>query len=159
MDTPAKNTPSSAATSPLSDLTGTPSMLSSSPPLSVMSRSPSLPSQHCPASAAIMNPSSRYPSPSSTATQSGSASPLKLQDSVEVAEIQVRTDGLPPPAKRRKVAERKPRSTEHLDLDNRDEAGEAQLDRLLSVLRRKKKIVVVAGAGISVSAGSRSCPR
>lgn len=105
-----------------------------------------------------MNPSSRYPSPSSIATQSGSASPLKLQDSVGVAEIQVRTDGLPPPAKRRRVAERKPRCTEHLDLDNRDEAGEAQLDRLLMVLRRKKKIVVVAGAGMSVSAGSRFYP-
>lgn len=79
---------------------------------------------------------------------------------VEVAEIQVRTDDAPP-AKRRKVAERKPRTTESLDLDKRDEPAEAQLDRLLSVLRRKKKIVVIAGAGISVSAGSEStlsCP-
>lgn len=67
----------------------------------------------------------------------------------------MRTDDLPP-AKRRKIAERKPRTTEMLDLDNRDDAGEAQLDRLLSVLRRKKKIVVIAGAGISVSAGSKS---
>lgn len=43
-----------------------------------------------------------------------------------------------------------------MNLDNRDDTGEAQLDRLLNVLRRKKKIVVIAGAGISVSAGSTS---
>ncbi|KAF3764969.1 DHS-like NAD/FAD-binding domain-containing protein, partial [Cryphonectria parasitica EP155] len=67
-------------------------------------------------------------------------------------EIQVRTDGQPP-AKRRRIAQRKPRTTEYLDLENRDEAGEAHLDRLLHVLRTKKKIVVIAGAGISVSAG------
>lgn len=103
-----------------------------------------------------MDASSRYPSPSSTAIQSGSASPLKSQDGADIGEIQVRTDGLPPPAKRRKIAERKPRCTEYLDLDTRDEAAEAQLDRLLNILRRKKKIVVIAGAGISVSAGSES---
>lgn len=44
----------------------------------------------------------------------------------------------------------------HLDLDSRDDAAEAQLERLLNTLRRKKKIVVIAGAGISVSAGSKS---
>lgn len=107
-----------------------------------------------------MDASSRYPSPSSSfssALQSGCASPLKLPDSLDVTEIQVRTDG-PPPAKRRKVTARKPRTTEHLDLDNRDDAGEAHLDRLLHVLRTKKKIVVIAGAGISVSAGSKSMP-
>lgn len=111
-----------------------------------------------------MHASSRYPSPSSTTTtattQSGNATPLKLQDSVEVGvddAIEVCTDGQPPPAKRRRIAQaRKPRTTEQLDLDNRDEEAEAQLDRLLNVLRRKKKIVVVAGAGISVSAGSMS---
>ncbi|KUI66397.1 NAD-dependent protein deacetylase hst4 [Cytospora mali] len=96
-----------------------------------------------------MDPSSRYPSPSSTATQSSIISPSKRRDSEE---IQVRTDG-GPPAKRRKIAERKPRTTEFLELDNRDDVGDSQLDRLLNVLRRKKKIVVIAGAGISVSAG------
>ncbi|CAN8098787.1 unnamed protein product [Discula destructiva] len=99
-----------------------------------------------------MDASSRYPSPSSTVTQSGCASPRKTQDTVEVGEIQVRTDNAPP-AKRRKVAQRKPRTTEILDLDKRDDVAEAQLDRLLGVLRRRKKIVVIAGAGISVSAG------
>lgn len=96
-----------------------------------------------------MDASSRYPSPSSTATQSSSISPSKLRDSEE---IQVRTDEQPP-AKRRKIAERKPRTTERLELDNRDDDGDAQLDRLLNALRRKKKIVVIAGAGVSVSAG------
>ena len=117
-----------------------------SSPLSVLSKSPSLPS-----SPILMDASNRYPSPSSTSDNSGSASPMKLPDAA--GEIQVRTDG-PPPAKRRKVAERKPRTTEYIDLADRDEEDETQLDRLLSVLRKKKKIVVIAGAGISVSAGS-----
>lgn len=102
-----------------------------------------------------MDASCRYPSPSSTATLSGSASPLKPQIGADIGEIQVRGSGQPP-AKRRKIAEKKPRTTEYIDLDNRDEAAEAKLDRLLHVLRRKKKIVVIAGAGISVSAGSES---
>lgn len=79
---------------------------------------------------------------------------MQDNDKVDVGEIQVRTDDAPP-AKRRKVAQPKSRTTETLDLEKRDEAAEAQLDRLLSVLRRKKKIVVIAGAGISVSAGSK----
>ncbi|KAK7744205.1 hypothetical protein SLS53_003726 [Cytospora paraplurivora] len=96
-----------------------------------------------------MDVSSRYPSPSSTATQSSSVSPSKAR---EGEEIQVRIDDHPP-AKRRKIAERKPRTTESLELDNRDDVSDVQLDRLLAALRRKKKIVVIAGAGISVSAG------
>jgi len=71
----------------------------------------------------------------------------------DVAEICVRTDG-PPPAKRRKLAPPKPRTTEYVDLERRSDEDEVQLDRLLSALRKKKKIVVIAGAGISVSAGS-----
>ncbi|KAI3396674.1 hypothetical protein diail_11782 [Diaporthe ilicicola] len=140
----------SPPTSPLSDLSHTPSPSSPCSPLSVLSKSPSLSlSPH--ASANVnMDVATRYPSPSSTATQSGSASPLKLPDGQE---IQVRTDGAPPPPKRRKLAAPKPRTTEHLDLDNRDETAEVHLERLLDALRRKKKIVVIAGAGISVSAG------
>jgi NAD-dependent histone deacetylase SIR2 len=60
----------------------------------------------------------------------------------------------PPPAKRRRVAAPKVRTTEHVDLENPTEQGEAHLERLFSALRKKKKIVVIAGAGISVSAGS-----
>ncbi|KAF3763533.1 DHS-like NAD/FAD-binding domain-containing protein, partial [Cryphonectria parasitica EP155] len=67
-------------------------------------------------------------------------------------ESQVLTNGQRPAKKRRK-AEQKPRSTERLDLTNEDAADETQLNRLLDVLRTKRKIVVIAGAGISVSAG------
>lgn len=74
----------------------------------------------------------------------------------------------PPPAKRRKMTqpkstEPKPRTTEYLDLRNFGEGSpeqiaqqDAQMKRLVRVLRGKRKIVVVAGAGISVSAGSMS---
>jgi hypothetical protein len=61
------------------------------------------------------------------------------------------------PPKRRRT-EPKPRTTSYLDLtkDAIHIATEqkAQLDVLLKVLRKRRKIVVVAGAGISVSAGS-----
>ena len=63
---------------------------------------------------------------------------------------------MPRPRKRRKI-EPKIRTTQHLDLTSdtsqskydRDEA----LESLLHALRKRRKIVVVAGAGISVSAG------
>jgi NAD-dependent histone deacetylase SIR2 len=52
--------------------------------------------------------------------------------------------------------------TEYLDLgalsDSKDEdhhkAQDSKLKKLMEVLRTKRKIVVIAGAGISVSAGS-----
>lgn len=159
--TPSRVVSYSAPSSPLSSLSATPSISSSSPAPSMLSRSPSLPPQlysatvpttNCTDTKA-MDASCRYPSPTSTAPLSGSASPLKPQNAVDIGEIQVCGSGQPP-AKRRKIAERKPRTTEYIDLDSRDEAADAQLDRLLHVLRRKKKIVVIAGAGISVSAGS-----
>lgn len=63
-----------------------------------------------------------------------------------------------PPAKRRRVADAMPRETKHLDLDvlstNLDSPHTYELERLVKALRTKRKIVVVAGAGISVSAGS-----
>ena len=68
-------------------------------------------------------------------------------------DICVRMDG-PPPAKRRKVAPRRERSTKNVDLQNLTQDDDVELDRLLHALRKKKKIVVIAGAGISVSAGS-----
>lgn len=159
--TPTRVAPYSAPSSPLSALGATPSISSSSPAPSMLSRSPSLPPQlssttlHPTATNSNMDASCRYPSPSSTATLSGCASPLKPYHAADTAEIQVRGGGSgQPPAKRRKITERKPRTTEYLDLETRDEAAEVHLDRLLHVLRRKKKIVIVAGAGISVSAGS-----
>jgi NAD-dependent histone deacetylase SIR2 len=65
-----------------------------------------------------------------------------------------------PPAKKQKVV--KPKATEHLNLralnESSDEAfhkaEHQKLQKLMEVLRSKRKIVVIAGAGISVSAGS-----
>ncbi|KAK4232269.1 DHS-like NAD/FAD-binding domain-containing protein [Podospora fimiseda] len=119
-----------------------------SSPLSVLSQSPPPPSP-------FMDFSSRYPSPSSSAsTSSGNASPLKTSDlSDTMGEIQVRTDG-PPPSKRRRIAPApKERRTEHIDLEHCSEDQQPELVRFLSALRSKKRIVVIAGAGISVSAG------
>ena len=63
-----------------------------------------------------------------------------------------------PPAKKRKIVEAKPRTTQYLNLgasrQNLATDQKAQLDTLLKTLRKRQKIVVVAGAGISVSAGS-----
>lgn len=81
---------------------------------------------------------------------------MKSSDQVSVEnEITVNPDGAPP-AKRRRV-ERKPRTTEYLSLraaSEQSEKDEQLLDQLTNVLRKKKKIVIIAGAGISVSAGS-----
>jgi NAD+-dependent protein deacetylase SIR2 len=125
---------------------GSDSALSSPPssPLSIRSKSPTPPCD--------------YPSPSST-LHSGSRSPSKaLDSSLGVAD----PDG-PPPKKKRKLAEQKSRTTGYLDLHTVDEISqyrsspndEIQLQRLLKALRNKQKIVVIAGAGISVSAGSK----
>ncbi|KAK0703772.1 DHS-like NAD/FAD-binding domain-containing protein [Lasiosphaeria miniovina] len=67
-------------------------------------------------------------------------------------EIQVRTDG-PPPPKRRRLAAPRPRTTAYVDLEARNPQDDENLDTLLAALRKKKRIVVIAGAGISVSAG------
>lgn len=69
----------------------------------------------------------------------------------------------PPPAKKRKINPPKPRTTEVLDLNSLGEERdghdhdneELQYNRLAKALRNKKKIVVIAGAGISVGAGSK----
>ena len=67
----------------------------------------------------------------------------------------MRTDG-PPPSKRRRVAApAKPRTTAYIDLENLGEEEDGHLKRLMVALQKKKKIVVIAGAGISVSAGSK----
>lgn len=93
-----------------------------------------------------------YPSPSSSQRSSAKASPAP--DAMACTPASGDDDG-PPPAKRRKLAEPKPRTTEHLDLrlGEVDASQKPQLDRLLKVLHKKRKIVVIAGAGISVSAG------
>ena len=70
-----------------------------------------------------------------------------------------------PPRKKRRKVEPKPRTTEYLNLNritsngSLDEEQKDELELLLKVLRKRRKIVVIAGAGISVSAGSESCAR
>lgn len=127
--------------SPLSSLASSPAPSS---PLSIrFSKSPSPPCD--------------YPSPSSTQV-SESRSPSKSREPPLGSTDE---DGQPP-SKKRKLATRKERTTEYLDLrsmyDTSSEEerlkNEFQLQRLLKVLFKKQKIVVIAGAGISVSAGS-----
>ncbi|TVY86181.1 NAD-dependent protein deacetylase, partial [Lachnellula willkommii] len=114
----------------------------SSPLSSIASRSPSLPVD--------------YPSPpSSNVSDKGASSPIR-----DAAESAPDREG-PPPAKRRKVAGPKEYKTEYLDLralnESDDEAHhrvqDSKLKKLMETLRSKRKIVVIAGAGISVSSG------
>ena len=62
------------------------------------------------------------------------------------------------PTKKRKTIEPKPRTTQYLKLGLSAHSlatdQKVQLDTLLNALRKRQRIVVVAGAGISVSAGS-----
>jgi NAD-dependent histone deacetylase SIR2 len=69
-----------------------------------------------------------------------------------------REDGSPPTKKRRTSYEPKPRTTQHLDFQASDvnATQKESLDRLLKAIHNRRKIVVIAGAGISVSAGSKS---
>lgn len=95
-----------------------------------------------------------YPSPASSQELSG---PNLSQSGMQSLSDSLDADG-PPPAKKRRIAEPKLRTTEYLDLKSLSEehalSQKLQLDLLLKVLRKRRKIVVVAGAGISVSAGS-----
>ncbi|KAH7170879.1 DHS-like NAD/FAD-binding domain-containing protein [Dactylonectria macrodidyma] len=125
-----------------------------SSPLSNLSKTPSLPS-----SPVMPDPTNRYPSPSSTA--SGTQSPVKLGEPIYDDDLRRKldsaTDDGPPPAKRRKMTPPKERTTEYLDLTKPDSEASPEdkrrMERLVTALRKKKKIVVIAGAGISVSAG------
>ena len=117
----------SPPSSPLSVLDSIPSS-----PLSMRSRSPTPPFD--------------YPSPDSSNSRASSKDrAMRL--------------GLEPPAKRHKITSASGRTTDYLDLNSADEDPKSDdglnLQRLLHSLRRKKKIVVIAGAGISVSAGSK----
>ncbi|KAL6717956.1 hypothetical protein ACLMJK_004041 [Lecanora helva] len=98
-------------------------------------------------------PSFSYPSPQSS--QDISASLSDSQQEFRKRSLTIHDD-LPPPKKRRRV-EAQPRTTAYLDLRSPPAQPvvdqTAQLDLLLKTLRKKRKIVVVAGAGISTSAG------
>ena len=108
------------------------------------SRSPSLPPD--------------YPSPPSSNVSDTGVSPSKSHEALDREE--------PPPAKRQKIAKPRELKTEHLDLrrlndsddDEHHKIQDAKLRKLMEALRSKRKIVVIAGAGISVSAGSMLNP-
>lgn len=67
-----------------------------------------------------------------------------------------------PPAKKRRRVGPKERTTQHLDLSPSAELSRSeqqpQIDLLEKTIRRHRKIVVIAGAGISTNAGSTSGP-
>ncbi|OJD37668.1 sir2 family histone deacetylase hst4 [Diplodia corticola] len=91
-----------------------------------------------------------YPSPPPSQDPSTKGSPLP--DAMEPARA---CDDDGPPRKKRRTAEPKPRVTRHLNLqeDAIDETEREALDLLLKVLHKKRKIVMIVGAGISVAAG------
>ena len=95
-----------------------------------------------------------YPTPSSSQTQSTYSSSSE-QDSRK----RRRKDAECPPMKRRKIVEPRERKVERLDLQPGSPetllAQSLQLEILLKAIHKKRKIVVVAGAGISTSAGGR----
>lgn len=96
-----------------------------------------------------LDPSLPTPPPSQENSQSGSPAP----DAVDSSMLSDK-DG-PPPAKRRRVGP-KERTTRSLDLRHEKVKPDEkpQFDDMLRTLHKCQKIVVVAGAGISVAAGS-----
>lgn len=145
------------SSSPLSSLAAS---SATSSPLSDLSKTPSLPGSPTLARDAAAK---RYPSPMST-TASGAQSPsrsdaaaLPDSDDVVMDGIVVSGDSARPAKKRRIAATPKERTTDYLDLTKSEmelsREDRCNLDRLVAALRKKKKIVVIAGAGISVSAG------
>ncbi|KAH6685282.1 NAD-dependent histone deacetylase SIR2 [Plectosphaerella plurivora] len=130
-------------------------------PLSELSRSPSLPSSP----KSTLDAAHRYPSPSTSSlasapSSSGATTPRKhtVSDSIQVNSEGAATTQAERPRKRRKIMP-KERKTEYLDFDRVRDSGifdkdsSRKLDMLVDVFRKYKKVVVIAGAGISVSAG------
>ena len=99
-----------------------------------------------------LSPPQDYPSPDSSQDQEA----INLTDHHFIKRALDDTEV--PTIKKRKIAEPKPRTTQYLDLSafptHCAVEQKSQLDILLKVLRKRRKIVVIAGAGISVSAGS-----
>ncbi|KAG0649794.1 NAD-dependent deacetylase hst4 [Hyphodiscus hymeniophilus] len=112
-----------------------------SSPLSMASRSPSLPADY------PLSP------PSSRSSDSGLSKKRGAPETTPDCDAH--------PAKKQNVQKPKELKTEHLNLrtlnENHDEVFHSielrKLEKLIQVLRSKRKIVVIAGAGISVSAG------
>lgn len=93
-----------------------------------------------------------YPSPQSSQDHSACASSSEQPSKKRSRD----PEDLGPP-KKRKTTEAKPRTTVYLDLRSPPKHPEfdqtAPLNLLLKTLRKRRKIVVIAGAGISTSAG------
>ena len=104
-------------------------------------------------SIASMSPIPDYPSPVSSQDQESANGACDSPTKKRAIEGKGK-----PVVKKRKRSEPKPRTTERLDLSGSMQTvavdQKYQLERLLKVLRKRRKIVVIAGAGISVSAGS-----
>ena len=137
---PPSPTLGAAASSPLSSLASSPE-----PPEELfimpkrLKRSPEVLIEYLPSPPASQEPS-----------QTGSPTPDGMESGTNTDK-----DG-PPPAKRRRVS--KERTTRYLDLrhSNVKPSQQDQMEDVLNVLHKRQKIVVIAGAGISVSAGSMS---
>lgn len=103
--------------------------------------------------ASLSPPPLDYPSPVSS-----QQSNVIISTAQQPSNKHAREDQDLPPVKRRKVTEAKPRTTKFIDLQSPSRGVEigqkAEMELLLKVLRKRRKIVVIAGAGISVSAGS-----
>ncbi|KAK5990604.1 NAD-dependent protein deacetylase hst4 [Cladobotryum mycophilum] len=131
--------PSSPLSSPRGYLLRDLEFSNSSSPLSSLHSSPSIPES--------LDPARRYPSPMSTIA-SGTQSPSKSATKIILGQPMDDNDSQMSPKERR---------TEYLDLTKSDAEltsnDHCQMERLATLLRKKKKIVVIAGAGISVSAG------
>lgn len=146
--------PSTPSSSPPRAASEPPSSPSS--PLSVLSRTPSPPNSPAIAIDAVQ----RYPSPISLSTdKSGTQTPVKRADRSSSQSDDGSTASGRPAKRRRTINPKEPeeRTTKYLNLTKPQDAftpyDTQQLDRLVGALRKKKKIVVIAGAGISVSAG------
>lgn len=103
---------------------------------------------------------SRSPSPPPGYMSPVSSQGTESRDSSDESKKKKRSradgDENAPVRKKRRTPELKERVRQDLNLTSDDDISEqdAQLQTLLRVLRKRRKIVVVAGAGISVSAGS-----
>ena len=101
-------------------------------------------------------PPTSYPSPEPSQTRDSSVA--SRPDDARRKRPRSRSDE-EPPKKKRKSVEVKPRTTVHLDLRSPRPSPEAdqadQLALLLKVLKKRRKIVVIAGAGISTAAGGK----
>ncbi|KAF2108512.1 DHS-like NAD/FAD-binding domain-containing protein [Lophiotrema nucula] len=140
---------SDSASSPLSSAPSLDTPMDSDSEISMLSNSPSPPPE-------LFVAQLRYPSPSLSSSSSQRSS-RKASPAPASMTSTPSSCGDDRPRKKRKLADsdNKERPTKRLDLSNGEfnEEERPQLERLLKTLHKKRKIVVIAGAGISVSAG------